>query len=109
MGDEVMIKRPFTKSKSDTKFEELTGTVTDVNHSKVKVSTPTRGVIERHKNQVEKYTRKSVPPEEEANGSTNEEASPREDSHVSSTDVPPPQEGRTSSSGRPTRSRVPPV
>ncbi|XP_044766455.1 uncharacterized protein K02A2.6-like [Coccinella septempunctata] len=54
VGDEVLVKRPFSHLKSDSKFEGDTGTVTSVDGPLVSVNTPTRS-IQRHKNQVEWY------------------------------------------------------
>ena len=58
VGDEVLIQRPFSKRKSDSKFESETGHVTAVNGPVVSISTPSRD-IQRHVNQVEEFQEKS--------------------------------------------------
>lgn len=58
VGDEVLVQRPFSKDKGDSKFESETGTVTAVNGPEVVVKTPTRSV-RRHKNQIERYNRRA--------------------------------------------------
>lgn len=54
VGDTVMIAKPFTKKKSEPRFEEDLGTVEAINGAAVTVATPTKDVI-KHKNQIEKY------------------------------------------------------
>lgn len=58
IGDEVLIKRPFTLQKADSKFEENTGVTTAVNGPIVSIQTLTRTMsIKRHKNQIEAFER----------------------------------------------------
>ncbi|XP_065224410.1 uncharacterized protein K02A2.6-like [Planococcus citri] len=56
VGDEVLIERPFTKNKFQSKFEDEIGVIEAINGPVVNIATPTKN-IQRHENQVEKYTR----------------------------------------------------
>ncbi|XP_065213313.1 uncharacterized protein K02A2.6-like [Planococcus citri] len=58
VGDEVLIERPFTRNKGESKFAEETGTVIAVHGPEVIVRTP-HGDRRKHKNQVERYDRRS--------------------------------------------------
>lgn len=55
-GDEVLVER--RKSKMDSKFEEETGTVREVNGPEVTVQMSSK-IIRQHKNQIEPYTRRT--------------------------------------------------
>lgn len=60
VGNKVLIRRPFNAKGSDSKFEEKTGIITAVNGPLTSIATPFRN-IQRHKNQIERYTSSVTP------------------------------------------------
>lgn len=57
-GDEVLVKQPFTKKKSDSKFLLETAEVVAVEGPEITICQPDGKRVSKHKNQVEKFERR---------------------------------------------------